>query len=119
MKYCKPQQFAILKVPCIFLIEQSFNYKVLHLVSHYCEVSVDDLKGIFKTREISEARQIAMVLINNNSNITLRRLGRLFNRDHSTVVFSLNKVADLVYSDKYFRSKYEFLEREVKAIINK
>lgn len=118
MKYCKPKQFAILKVPCIFLIEQSFNYKVLHLVSHYCEISVDVLKSVLKTREVVEARQIAMVLIKNNSVITWQRLGKLFKRDHATVIYAIKTVSDLLITDKYFKSKFEFLDREVKAIIN-
>ena len=65
------------------------------IISQVCKFySIDEivLRGSKKNKGTSEARQIAMYLIRQMTNLSLPDIGREFNRDHSTVLHSIRKV---------------------------
>lgn len=76
-------------------------------VSNFFEVDIEDLKGVVRKRELVEVRQIIMYVLINHSKLTLKRIGMLFNRDHSTVLYSRNTVDDMLTSDKKFRFRFQ------------
>ncbi len=65
------------------------------IISQVCKFySIDEpvLRGTLKNKGTAEARQIAMYLIRQMTNLSLPDIGREFNRDHSTVLHSIRKV---------------------------
>lgn len=72
---------------------------------------IDELaiKGSSHKREYSDARSIAMYLIRQYiPGMPLKTLGGIFGgRDHSTVIYSINKFYDLNDTDSFFRRRYE------------
>ena len=65
------------------------------IISQVCKFySVDEekLRGTQRTRNISEARQVAMYLIRKLTRLSLPDIGREFSKDHTTVMHSINKV---------------------------
>ena len=52
-------------------------------------LTVDDLVGKVRTRHISAARFEAMARIRAERKLSLPAIGRLFNRDHTTVLHAL------------------------------
>ena len=65
------------------------------IISQVCKFySIDEalLRGSLKNKGTSEARQIAMYLIRQMTNLSLPDIGREFNRDHSTVIHAIRKV---------------------------
>jgi chromosomal replication initiator protein len=62
---------------------------------------------------VAQARQIAMYLIREQTNLSLPKIGQLFgNRDHTTVMYANKKVTDLM---KERRSLYN----QVTEILNR
>ena len=57
------------------------------------------LRGQSRSKDISLARQIAMYQIRRMTNLSLKEIGKEFNRDHSTVLNALNRVEGLVKTD--------------------
>lgn len=67
--------------------------EVMEAVSRYYSVSVQDMIGPSRVREILYPRQIAMVLGKKHHNLSFVRLGEVFGgRDHTTVISALRKI---------------------------
>ncbi len=73
---------------------------VIAVVAEVFEVSVEDLKGNSRRREISFARQIGMYLIRQHTDLSLPKVGEVFGgKDHTTVLYSCDKIAQLRNTD--------------------
>lgn len=73
---------------------------ILNTVADTFNVSIDDLKGNSRRREISWSRQIAMYLMRQHTDLSLPRIGEEFGgKDHTTVMYSCDKIAQLQETD--------------------
>lgn len=68
--------------------------KIIETVCKFFNVKKEDLLARKRTKNIAEARQVAMYLITEMINIPLEAVGNIFGKDHSTVIYAKNKVAD-------------------------
>ena len=67
-----------------------------------------DLWSSSRTADLTMYRQIAMFDIKaNKPSITLKGLGRIFNRDHTTVIYSIKQYEDRIIYDKGFKHAVE------------
>ncbi|MBE9050677.1 chromosomal replication initiator protein DnaA [Nostocales cyanobacterium LEGE 11386] len=74
---------------------------ILAVVADTFDVSIEDLKSNSRRREISWARQIGMYLMRQRTDLSLPRIGEEFGgKDHTTVIYSCDKIAQLQESDR-------------------
>ena len=67
--------------------------KIINIVSQYFKLTPDDLKGKKRSKDIANARMIAMYLCRILTDETYPRIGLEFGgRDHSTVMHGCNKI---------------------------
>lgn len=73
---------------------------VINIVAEMYNVSVEDLKGSSRRREISVARQIGMYLMRQHTDLSLPKIGEVFGgKDHTTVMYSCDKIAQQKEND--------------------
>lgn len=73
---------------------------VLSVVADFLNIDLSDLKGNSRRREISQARQIGMYLMRQHTSLSLPKIGEEFGgKDHSTVMYSCEKVRQLQAAD--------------------
>jgi chromosomal replication initiator protein len=73
---------------------------ILKTIAESYHVSVEDLKGTSRRREISVARQIGMYLMRQHTDLSLPRIGEAFGgKDHTTVMYSCDKINQLQQKD--------------------
>ncbi len=75
--------------------------EIVDLVAAEMDVPGDDIVSKKRSADIAWARQVAMYLARELTDSSLARIGEFFSgRDHSTVLHSYNKVADLIEEDE-------------------
>ena len=67
---------------------------IMAATAEYFETSVEELRGPGKTRALAQARQIAMYLCRELTDLSLPRIGEAFGRDHTTVMYAERKIRD-------------------------
>ncbi len=73
---------------------------ILSIIADAFKVSVEELKSPSRRREISVARQIGMYLMRQHTDLSLPRIGEEFGgKDHTTVLYSCDKIAKLQQKD--------------------
>lgn len=80
------------------------------MVAEYYGVSIKDLVGKRRVRNIARPRQVAMALMRQFTNESFPDIGQAFGgRDHSTVIHACEKVAELCQTDPVFEKDYAAL----------
>jgi chromosomal replication initiator protein len=93
---------------------------VIAVVAEVFEVSVEDLKGSSRKREIRFARQIGMYLIRQHTNLSLPKVGEVFGgKDHTTVLYSCDKIAQLRNTDPNLSQTLRQLSDRINLISRK
>jgi chromosomal replication initiator protein len=83
---------------------------VLASVAGFYNVSMDDLESSSRRKPIAFARQVAMYLAREETDASLAEIGEMLGgRDHSTILYGVDKITELIESD-------DNLRREVIAI---
>ncbi len=83
---------------------------IIKSVCEVLKVKLKEVKSPKRTRELSEARSIAIALIlQKYPNFGLKKLGLVFNRDHSTILYSKELFNELRYTNKSFKDKVDLV----------
>ena len=93
--------------------EVSVEY-IQKTVCEFIGINADLLKQNTRKREVVNARQISMYLAKKYTKNSLKEIGRHFgNKDHSTVIHSIQVVDNLLEVDKKFREDLEELKKRI------
>lgn len=90
--------------------------KILNVVASYYNLSVSQITGKIKTGQIVNARHVAIYLIRNLLDVSLKQIGELFsNRDHTTVMHSIERVEQMLKDDKQIKVVIDELKKRISA----
>jgi len=78
--------------------------QVMEVVARTFDINVDDLLNRDRSKKFALPRQVAMYLLRELGNISLPQIGEILGgRDHTTVMYACDKIADMVERDELFR----------------
>ncbi len=77
-------------------------------------VEISDIMSTSRTAKVTLARQISMYIIRSMTQLSLPDIGRVFGRDHTTVMHSLEKVEKLMKSNREVSENI----RDIKSNVN-
>lgn len=83
------------------------------MVSEELCVPLLDMQSISRKKELVNARQIAMYLMKQRRAGSLVSIGRYFNRDHSTVIYAVQTVNDLMDTEKAYKKKVKEIDGKI------
>lgn len=88
--------------------------RIISEVGHIYNVTPEEILGPRRSSQISSARQVAMYLINQITGLSYTAIGNEFSgRDHSTVVYAINKVKSIIKKDPNYRATIEDLLKNI------
>ena len=97
-------------IPTDALIE-----KILSSVSRAYGVPVDQMKSKKRTDTVANARHVAVYLIKQLTELTLKEIGAIFGRDYSTVISSIDKVDKSIKTVNNYEAEINRLLKEIKG----
>lgn len=87
---------------------------LLNEVSKYTGVDVIDMKSQSRIREICFARHLYHYAAMVTSSLSLKRIGELTNRDHTTVLHSIRAIENMRECDSDYRRKIDHFIKKIK-----
>ncbi|MGD0283051.1 MAG: chromosomal replication initiator protein DnaA [Dissulfurispiraceae bacterium] len=83
------------------------------MVCEYFSMKIQDIKARKRTKEIANARQIAMYIAKKQTNLSLSEIGRYFGgKDHATVIYACKQIEEK-------RGKDENLNKSIENILKR
>ncbi len=90
--------------------------KIIEEVGRTFDVSPADIRSNKRSGPISNARQIAIYIVREITQIPMKQIGQEFgNRDHTTIVYTIKKVDNLMKTNPHERGIIEDLIRNIRA----
>ena len=84
-------------------------------VSKYFNISIKDIEGKKRSRDIAHPRQIAMYLTRNFTDLSLPKIGKAFGgKDHTTVLHACEKIAEEIKNDEMTKTYVKEIEERIK-----
>ena len=103
----KPLNEDLVNVALTDLIPQRNTFepsRVVDVVARTFGITSEKLLGRNRTREVALPRQVAMYLLRHEANVSLPQIGEMVGgRDHTTVIYACEKVADMLERDELLR----------------
>ena len=88
--------------------------QIIEAVSKFYEIEKDKLLGKSRTKEVAEARQIAMYLLRDELNFSYTNIGeRLGGRDHTTVLHAIEKISKELEENEKLKNDLETIKENL------
>ena len=87
--------------------------RIIKAVAEYFNLSSGDLRGRKRTKNIAWPRQIAMYIINQLCEYSMNEIGSEFGKDHTTVIYGIQKVEDSIKSNPTLEPIIQKIEAKV------
>lgn len=90
--------------------------RIIKEVSRYYNVPIKEIKGKGRTKNVVNARQVSIYLIREYTDLSLKEIGTIIgDRDHSTIIYSYNKMEELLKKDNGLKEDIMKITREFKG----
>jgi chromosomal replication initiation ATPase DnaA len=90
----------------VILVRASYAKKAVAKALPLFGARLDTLQLDRRTRNTSDLRSIVMHVLRKNTGLSLQEIGKIFKRDHSSVIHNVKKVEGLLNVDKGFSLTY-------------
>lgn len=82
----------------VYLVNEAFNVDIM-------------IKS--RKRDVVMARAVYYWVAKNTTSHSLTTIGEFVNKDHATVIYSLNSIEDWILYDKFYKRKVDLIKKNV------
>ncbi len=80
------------------------SFEILQTVAKAYNISVDDITGRRRSKDIAEARQLTAYFLRRVNNLSYPAIGRILGgKDHTTAIYSVNKISQEIEARPKFK----------------
>lgn len=88
--------------------------KIIQSTAEHFHLTVNDLCGKRRTKDIALARQVAMYLSRNLTELSLPKIGEEFGgRDHTTVLYAVRKIENILENNNEKKMTLDLIKSEI------
>lgn len=98
------------------MLPTTYAGQVTTIAGHLFDVQYSDILSKQRDHTIVRARQAAMSALRQVKGFSFPRIGRMFARDHSTVIHAWEKTQAMLESNPEFANRYACLLREAESL---
>jgi chromosomal replication initiator protein len=92
--------------------------KIINEVAAIYNVTNEDMRSQSRSAQISTARQVAIYVISKTTSLSYTAIGQEFGgRDHSTIVYAINKVKNIIKKDNSYRASIEDIIKNMGSVL--
>lgn len=91
--------------------------RIIKEVAATYNVNVSDILGDSRKQPLVMPRQIAMYLAHDITGLSLVEIGKVFNRDHTTVIYAREKIDGMAKADENFYQEISALSEKIYAML--
>lgn len=88
--------------------------RIIEEVARTYRVSESDILSKRKTAQLAQARQIAMYIARETTELPYQAIGESFGKDHSTVLYNVRKVEEFLKERPYEKEVVDEIIRNLK-----
>ena len=86
--------------------------RITEIVCEYFNIDLQDFNSQKRTREVAQARHVAMYLAKQHTKLPLASIGAAIGgRNHATVLHSCKSVTNFIETDKAFKAQIDEVEK--------
>lgn len=90
--------------------------EIIEETAKYYGYTPQELKGLSRTKEINLARQISIYLIRHITSLSLKEIGRVFNRDHSTIMNAIQNIEKKMKTDRVLAETIKDIQTNINSL---
>ncbi len=87
--------------------------RIITIVCNHLNVNVDHVKSKTRVKEYVYARHVTFYFLRKFTKLSLKTIGDMLNRDHTTVIHGLENLSDIMDTEQDVRLEVELLERRI------
>ena len=76
--------------------DQKHARQIIEDVSDFYGLTIAQVKGKFRLRGYVKARFVAIYIVRKRTGLTLKEIGRLFYRDHTSIIHALRTIEEVL-----------------------
>ncbi|MCI5557307.1 chromosomal replication initiator protein DnaA [bacterium] len=89
--------------------------KIINEVARTYNVMPADIRGKKRSANVSAARQMSMYIIREITGMSMEAIGSEFQRDHSTVVYSINTMEKNIAKDRHLKEMVDDIMKNIRT----
>ncbi len=86
---------------------------IANIVAEHFNINVQDIYSKKKSKDIAIPRQIVMYLSRTLTDQSLSNIGEVLRKDHSTVMYGINKIANDMQENENFKNTIEVITKKI------
>ncbi len=86
---------------------------IIRAVAKYFELEYEDIIGKDRSQKMVEPRKVAMYMVRNMTNESYPKMGKIFNRDHTTIKYSVDTLEELMKTDSAIKAQIKEVKESI------
>ena len=88
---------------------------IMKEVCSYFNIPKEKIIGLSKTKDVAMPRQIMLYLIREMTDLSLPDIGKFSKRDHTTVLYAINKISDQLSEDPNLEATLKDIRKNIRS----